>query len=98
MSIAALGTLLIGLTASAQTPTADSPSNSNPPPHAKHTVAEQRGDKSAVKADSSAPSAELLDYLGSYQEAADGLDPLGLAGEDTLDNKKAATDKQGSGP
>ncbi|HEY2395445.1 MAG TPA: hypothetical protein VGH81_05595 [Rudaea sp.] len=28
------------------------------------------------------PDAELLDYLGCYGDAADGLDPLGLADAD----------------
>jgi hypothetical protein len=33
-------------------------------------------------AQAKAPDAALLDYLGSYADAADGLDPLGLAEPD----------------
>jgi hypothetical protein len=35
-------------------------------------------------ADGAVPDAELLDYLGSYGDAADGLDPLGLAEADAV--------------
>ena len=37
-----------------------------------------------------APDAALLDYLGRYGDAADGLDPLGLAG----DGDAVAPDKE----
>jgi hypothetical protein len=47
---------------------------------------EVKKDKS-VKMDKSAPAgkpdAALLDYLGRYGDAADGLDPLGLGEADT---------------
>ena len=46
------------------------------------THGEVKKDKS-IKMDKSAPAstpdATLLDYLGRYGDAADGLDPLGLA-------------------
>jgi hypothetical protein len=63
--------------ASAQTATAPVAA-----PAAAHS--EVKKDKS-VKMDKSAagtPDAALLDYLGRYGDAADGLDPLGLADGD----------------
>lgn len=41
------------------------------------------------------PDADLLDYLGRYSGAADGLDPLGLADEDAAQPPApAAKDRQ----
>ncbi len=50
-------------------------------------VAQQDAEKDkSVKVDkittAAVPDAALLDYLGSYGDAADGLDPLGLAEAD----------------
>lgn len=41
-----------------------------------------------------APAAELLDWLGRYEGAGDGLDPLGLADFDTAAPARAAKDRQ----
>jgi hypothetical protein len=47
---------------------------------AKHADAKKDKSIKAEKAPATAaPDADLLDYLGSYGDAAEGLDPLGLA-------------------
>ena len=99
MSIAALGTLLIGLATAAQT---GAPS-ANPVTTVKQDVVgndkKNSGTANAAKQTTAAPSAALLEYLGQYEEAADGLDPLGFDGDNTIENGKTATaEKQGSGP
>jgi hypothetical protein len=54
-------------------------------------------DKTAEK--HAAPDPELIEFLGDYEDAADGLDPIGLS-EQMTDDKKAADEKKkdGHGP
>lgn len=69
--------------------------NSAPPPK---TVAQNAHDKKADK--NKAPDADLIGFLGDYEDAADGLDPIGLS-EQVNDDKNAAADdkkKDGHGP
>jgi len=35
------------------------------------------------------PNAALIEYLGEYDDAADGLDPMGLADPDAMPSKKS---------
>jgi hypothetical protein len=48
------------------------PAEAGPRAHAQH-------EKAAPASAAPAPATELLDYLGRYADAADGIDPLGLA-------------------
>ena len=100
MSIAALGTLLIGLATAAQT--GGSNPATTPVAPAKQDIVGNDKKKGAAVATSdakTAPSAALLEYLGQYEDAVDGLDPLGFDGENApQDGKTATADKQGSGP
>ena len=71
-----------------------------PPPPAKATAqnAPKTHDKSAGK--NAAPDPDLIGFLGDYEDAADGLDPIGLS-EQMDDDKKPASDekkKGGNGP
>ena len=43
---------------------------------------------------SGAPDAELIGFLGDYEDAADGLDPIGLSEQMTDDDKPAARRKE----
>jgi hypothetical protein len=54
---------------------------------------EKNADKTA------APDPELIGFLGDYEDAADGLDPIGLS-EQMTDDKTAADEKKkdGHGP
>ena len=63
-----------------------------PPPK---TVAQKAHDKKADKnADkNAAPDADLIGFLGDYEDAADGLDPIGLS-ERMNDDKHAAADEK----
>ena len=53
-----------------------------PPPHSSSAATPpQQGKKTMTRKDDSKrlPDMELIGYLGDYGDAADGLDPLGLA-------------------
>ena len=66
-----------------------------PPPK---TAAQKAHDKKADK--TTAPDADLIGFLGDYEDAADGLDPIGLS-EQVNDDKNTAADqkkKDGHGP
>lgn len=103
MTIAALGTLLIGLATAAQTGGGD-PATTPVTQAGKDAAASANKAHPAAASDGkSAPSAALLEYLGQYEDAADGLDPLGFEGDESKQNGKTANadkdaDKQGSGP
>lgn len=62
----------VALTLAAQTPP------QSPPPQAP---AAKQGNKKMTQHDTStqSPDLELIGYLGDYGDAADGLDPMGLA-------------------
>ncbi len=73
-----LSAILLSAAVFAQTPP--------PPPAPAQTVAAQRHkqgrntvDKQNDASKKSAPDAELIGFLGDYEDAADGLDPIGLA-------------------
>ncbi len=98
MSIAALGTLLIGLATAAQTGGGD-PSTTSLTQSKQDAAANANKAHQTAADGKSAPSAALLEYLGQYEDAADGLDPLGFEGDNAVqDAKTANADKQGSGP
>ncbi|HEX6834315.1 MAG TPA: hypothetical protein VF132_12340 [Rudaea sp.] len=95
MSAAAIGILLAGLAATAP-PARDAAGVTS------RTSRPSQDETAKKTAPPSAPSAALLDYLGEYDEAADGVDPLGFS--DPADDAKTknlskdAKDRQGSGP
>jgi hypothetical protein len=96
MNFATVGTLLIGLTSSTQI----AGGNSAPAAAAKQDAA--HATKTTASDSKSTPSAAVLDYLGQYEDAAEGFDPLGFD-DNTIENSKPATadkkaDKQGTGP
>jgi hypothetical protein len=69
-----------------------------PPPKAAAQNAQKTHEKTADK--SAAPDADLIGFLGDYEDAADGLDPIGLS-EQMNDDKNTAADekkKDGHGP
>jgi hypothetical protein len=59
-----------------------------PPPK---TVAQKAHDKKTDK--NAAPDPDLIEFLGDYEDAADGLDPIGLS-EQISDDKPAANEKK----
>ena len=61
---------------------------SAPPPK---TVTQKAHDKKADK--HAPPDADLIGFLGDYEDAADGLDPIGLS-EQIDDDKNAAADEK----
>ena len=61
--------------------------NSPPPPRQATSSAPKARDKAAAK--NAAPDPELIGFLGDYEDAADGLDPIGLS-EQVADDKTAA--------
>jgi hypothetical protein len=70
------------------------PANAPPPKAPVQKSHEKKADKNA------APDADLIGFLGDYEDAADGLDPIGLS-EQMNDDKNAAADnkkKDGHGP
>ena len=70
------------------------PTNAPPPKAPVQKSHDKKADKSA------APDADLIGFLGDYEDAADGLDPIGLS-EQMNDDKNAAADnkkKDGHGP
>ena len=76
---------LIWVAADAQTPQASTVAS--PAQIASTPVSAQKGNSKKVDktVEQENPSAGVLEYLGQYGDAADGLDPLGLAEpEDTV--------------
>jgi hypothetical protein len=72
------------------------PPNAAPPPKAPTQKAHaKKADTNADK--SGAPDAELIGFLGDYEDAADGLDPIGLSEQMTDDDKPAADEKKKGG-
>jgi hypothetical protein len=65
--------------------------NSTPPP--KTAVQKAHHGKTDKKA---APDPDLIGFLGDYEDAADGLDPIGLS-EQMNDKNAAADDKKKDG-
>jgi hypothetical protein len=68
------------------------------PPKAAAQNAQKTHEKTADK--NAAPDADLIGFLGDYEDAADGLDPIGLS-EQMNDDKNTAADEQkkdGHGP
>lgn len=92
LSIAAL-ILVVPLVANAQVPAGsagdprDVPKAESKPPARSKTVPAQPED---------APDAALIEYLGEYGDAADGLDPIGLDDPESPPVDLAAQ-KRGSG-
>ena len=58
------------------------------PPPPKQTVPSAPKARDA-KVNTAAPDPELIGFLGDYEDAADGLDPIGLS-EQVADDKTAA--------
>ena len=72
------------------------PPNAAPPPKAPTQKAHaKKADTNADK--SGAPDAELIGFLGDYEDAADGLDPIGLSEQVADDKNAAASDKKKDG-
>jgi hypothetical protein len=70
------------------------PATAPPPKAAVQKAHDKKNDKKA------APDPDLIGFLGDYEDAADGLDPIGLS-EQVNDDKKSAADekkKDGHGP
>ena len=70
------------------------PATAPPSKAAVQKAHDKKSDKNA------APDADLIGFLGDYEDAADGLDPIGLS-EQTNDDKNTAADakkKDGHGP
>lgn len=59
--------------------TAQAPPPQSPPPADAQSV--EQGKKTMTRKDDAkrSPDLELIGYLGDYGDAADGLDPMGLA-------------------
>jgi len=62
---------------------------------APKTVAQKAHDKTADK--KAAPDADLIGFLGDYEDAADGLDPISLSEQMNDDKNTAADDKKKDG-
>lgn len=78
------GMLAIGLSTATQMATAVNQATAAPPKSTKQT------NDAKTKTDSkSPPSAQLLEYLGQYEDAADGVDPLEFQ-DDTIKTTKPA--------
>jgi len=74
------------------------PTTAPPPKAVAQKAHDKKADTSADK--NAAPDADLIGFLGDYEDAADGLDPIGLS-EQINDDKNAAADekkKDGHGP
>ncbi len=55
--------------------------------------------------DAHAPNPDLIEFLGDYEDAADGLDPIGLSEQSSIENQADAAPaaakkkkKDGNGP
>ena len=85
-----LATIILALATAAQPNT--------PPPAPPQKAHGRKIDKAPAK--NSSPDAELIGFLGDYEDAADGLDPIGLS-EPMIDDTKTAADanqKDAHGP
>lgn len=73
------------------------PPNDTPPPPPKTTAqsAPKTHGKAAKK--DAAPDADLIGFLGDYEDAADGLDPIGLSEQMAVDPTAATGDKKKDG-
>lgn len=65
-----------------------------PPPKATATSAPKIHAKAPKNA---APDPELIGFLGDYEDAADGLDPIGLSEQMADDKNAPASDKKKDG-
>ena len=66
-----------------------------PPPKATAQSAPKAHGKAAAK--NTPPDPDLIGFLGDYEDAADGLDPIGLSEQMTDDDKPAADEKKKGG-
>lgn len=84
--------LLLAAQANPAPPTTDALRKSSAPAAAPPGKAAPSNAKTLHK-----PDIALIEYLGEYGDAADGLDPLGLA-EHPMQNAPMRTDKPGTPP
>jgi hypothetical protein len=70
--------------------------NDTPPPPKAAAQSAPKAHGKAAKKDAS-PDADLIGFLGDYEDAADGLDPIGLSEQIAVDPTAAKGDTKKDG-
>lgn len=73
------------------------PNDTPPPPPPKATAQSAPKAHGKAAAKNTPPDPDLIGFLGDYEDAADGLDPIGLSEQVADDKKAAASDKKKDG-